>query len=149
MWEKRSRWIEKEIDIAVSGGHEVSDHAAALFIELQACYCIGAWISVIILATSVIDAHLRETEANDKKIGTAELLKNFYKGPENIDWLRNLRNKYVHLQLDSSPFKMNAQFGDRSQWEENATKAMRMVIKSFFQNPGTKIKLFKENPGAG
>jgi hypothetical protein len=93
-WEKRNKWIEQEI-----GSHMVSDHATALFMELQACYCIGAWLSDVILSVSVIDAHLRETEASDINIGTAKLFDEFYFGPEDISWLRKLRNKYVHLDL--------------------------------------------------
>jgi hypothetical protein len=32
---------------------------------------------------------------------------------------------------------MNVQFGDRVQMELDATKAIKMVIKAFFQSPGT------------
>jgi hypothetical protein len=49
---------------------------------------IGAWLSVIILSVSMDDAHLRETEAMDKNIGTAKLLKDFYYG-EDIDCCGN------------------------------------------------------------
>ncbi|KKM94121.1 hypothetical protein LCGC14_1201550, partial [marine sediment metagenome] len=110
LWEKRNKWIEDEIDNSILGGYAVSDHAAALFLDLQACYCIGAWLSVIILSISVLDAHLRETESGDNKIGTAKLLNDFYNGTEDINRLRRLRNKYVHLDLDKPILQMNAQF---------------------------------------
>jgi hypothetical protein len=135
-WEERNTWIENEIENSVVGSHLVSDQATALFIELQACYNIGAWLTVIILSVSIIDAHLRETEAMDNKIGTAKLLNDYYEG-EDINWLRKLRNKYVHLDIDNPALEMNMQYGDRTDFKNDATKAIQMVIKAFFQNPGT------------
>ncbi len=135
IWEQRNTWIENEIENSVVGSHLVSDQATALFMEIQACYNIGAWVTVIILSVSIIDAHLRETEAMDNKIGTAKLLNDYYEG-EDINWLRKLRNKYVHLDIDSPALEMNMQFGDRTDLENDATKAIKMVIKAFFQNPG-------------
>lgn len=137
IWSKRNKWIEDEIENSMTGfSYMVSDHATALFYDLQACYSIGAWLSVIVLSVSVIDAHLRETEAMDNKIGTAKLFNEFYEGPEDINWLRRLRNTYVHLDIDNPALDMNIQFSDRTKLEEDATKAVRMVIKSLFQNPG-------------
>jgi len=138
IWSKRNKWIENEIENSMTGfSYMVSDQASALFYDLQACYSIGAWLSVIVLSVSVIDAHLRETEAMDNKIGTAKLLIEFYEATEDINWLRRLRNTHVHLNIDSPALCMNNQFGDRTILEKDATKAMRMVIKSFFRNPGT------------
>lgn len=138
IWSKRNKWIEDEIENSMTGfSYMVSDQAAALFYDLQACYSIGAWLSVIVLSVSVIDAHLRETEAMDSKVGTAKLLNDFYEGPEDINWLRKLRNTYVHLDVDNPALEMNIQFGDRTKLEADATKAVKMVIKSLFQNPGT------------
>ncbi len=136
IWEERNTWIENEIENSVVGSHLVSDQATALFMELQACYNIGAWLTVIILSVSIIDAHLRETEAMDNKIGTAKLLNEYYEG-EDINWLRKLRNKYVHLDIDNPALEMNMQYGDRTDFKNDATKAIKMVIKAFFQNPGT------------
>ena len=135
IWENRNDWVNQELIEAERGCHLLSDHACALFMELQACYCIGAWVTVIVLSVSVIDAHLRETEASDTSLGTARLLKDYYEG-EDIDWLRQLRNKYVHHNVDQPIFEMDAQFGDRTQMETDATKAMKMVISALFQNCG-------------
>lgn len=138
IWSKRSKWIEDEMKKSMTGfSYMVSDQASALFYDLQACYAIGAWLSVVVLSVSIIDAHLRETEAMDNKIGTAKLLNEFYEGPEDINWLRKLRNTYVHLDVDNPALEMDIQFDGRAKLEEDATKAVRMVIKSLFQNPGT------------
>jgi len=137
IWEKRNKWVEVEIENSIVGSYLMSDHAAALFLDLQACYCIGAWLSVVILSVSVIDAHLRETEALDDKIGTAMLLDKYYYGEEDINWLRRLRNKYVHVNIDNPALEMDMQYDNRTELEADATKAIKMVINAFFQSPGT------------
>ena len=57
----------------------------------------------------MIDAHLRETEAKYNKIGTAKLLNEYYGGSEDINWLRKLRNSYVHVDIDIPALEMNVQ----------------------------------------
>jgi len=137
IWQKRRNWLDKELEKAETGfSYLVSDHSTALFMDMQIAYCSGAWLSVVIMSVSVIDAHLRETEAMDGKIGTAKLLTDYYEG-ENIDWLRQLRNKYVHHNIDKPILEMNDWFNNQEQLELNATKAIEMTIKALFQNPGT------------
>jgi hypothetical protein len=136
IWDKRSSWIEDQIEQSIKGSHEVSDHATALFMDLQACYCAGAWLSVIILSVSVIDAHLRETEATNTKLGTAKLLDSYYFGMDDINWLRRLRNGYVHI-ADKPVLELNIQYDKRPELESDATRAIKMVIAAFFQSPGT------------
>jgi hypothetical protein len=70
IWNSRKEWIESEIEESMTGfSYLVSDHATALFLDLQICYCAGAFLSGIILSVSIIDAHLRETEAFDNSMG--------------------------------------------------------------------------------
>lgn len=136
IWIKRRQWLDNELEEAETGlVYAVSDHSTALFMDMQIAYCSGAWISVVIMSVSVIDSHLRETEAMDTSIGTAKLLKEYYEGEE-IDWLRQLRNKYVHHNLDKPFFEMNDWFDNQEQLEKDATKAMKMTISALFQNPG-------------
>ena len=137
IWEQRRQWFERCLDEVQHpfANYIVSDHATALLVELQACYCVGAGVSVIILSISIIDAQLRETEAGDGRIGTAKLLNEYYGGDE-INWLRKLRNKYVHIDIDSPALKVDDQYLKRKELETDATKAIKMVIRSFFQSPG-------------
>lgn len=136
IWIKRRQWLDNELEKAETGlVFAVSDHSTALFMDMQIAYCSGAWISVVIMSVSVIDSHLRETEAMDTSIGTAKLLKEYYEGEE-IDWLRQLRNKYVHHNLDKPFFEMNDWFDNQEQLEKDAMKAMKMTISALFQNPG-------------
>lgn len=139
VWEQRSLWIENELEQAETGlSYLASDHSVALFYDMQRAYCAGAWISVVVMAISSIDSHLRETESGDNRIGTARLLQQFYEGEgEEIEWLRKLRNKYVHLNLDEPFLEMNTWFNNQAQLEADATKAIKIAIKAFYQNPGT------------
>ena len=135
-WEVRREWIDKELEKAEVGlVYSVSDHSTALFMDMQITFCAGAWISVVIISISVIDSHLRETEAMDDTLGTTKLLNEYYEGND-INWLRQLRNKYVHHNLDRTTFEMNAWFNNQEQLEKDAIKAMKMTILALFSNPG-------------
>jgi len=137
IWNTRKDWIESEIEESMTGfSYMVSDHATALFMDLQICYCAGAFLSVIILSVSIIDAHLRETEALDTNIGTAKLLNDFYTG-QDINWLRQLRNKYVHINLNSPALKIDDQYDNREIMEVDVRKAIKMILHALFQSPGT------------
>jgi len=135
-WNKRLTWLDKELDEAnIAPSYLVSDHSVALLMDMQLAFCSGAWISVLVMSISVIDAHFRETEAMDSSIGTAKLLSQYFEG-QDIDWLRRLRNKYVHHNVDNPVFGMNDCYSSQEALEENVRKAMKMTIGALFQNPG-------------
>ena len=134
VWKIRRTWVYDELEKAEVGGHSVTDHSIALCMDMQKAFCAGAWISVIVMSISVIDAHLRETEADNNSIGTAKLLQEFYEG-DGIDWLRKLRNRYVHHNLEKPFLEMNSWFNDQENLEKDAHKAMKMTISALFQNP--------------
>lgn len=136
VWNKREDWIDQTIEELEVGSYLVSEHSTALFFDMRRAYCAGAWISVVVMAVSVMDSHFRETESGDNKINTAKLLDEFY-GGEDIDWLRKLRNRYVHLDLTTPFLQMDTWFNNYEQLEADAQKAMLITIKSFFLNPGT------------
>lgn len=134
IWQERRMWLDEKIFEAEKGGNFTSDHAIALFMDMQLAFCSGAWISVIIMSISVIDSHLRETEAMNSDIGTAKLLSEYFLG-DDIDWLRQLRNRYVHHNLNKPLFDINDWFNNQSELEKDAYKAMEMTISALFQNP--------------
>jgi hypothetical protein len=137
VWQERQNWLYEELEKAETGfSYLVSDHATALFMDMHIAFCSGAWLSVVIISVSVIDAHLRETEAMDNKIGTAKLLSDFYSG-EDINWLRQLRNKYVHHNIDKPIFGINDWFDSQTELESKARRAVKMTISALFQSPGT------------
>jgi len=136
IWKQRQEWIDKTIEESLVGSYLVSEHSTALFFDMRRAYCAGAWISVVVMAISVVDSHFRETESGDNKINTAKLLSEFY-GGNDIEWLRKLRNKYVHVNLEVPFLEMDTWFENYDQLEKDAKKAMLITIKAFFLNPGT------------
>lgn len=136
IWRQRDEWIDKLIEGLEVGSYLVSEHSTALFFDMRRAYCAGAWISVVVMAISVLDSHFRETESGDNKINTAKLLNEFY-GGDDIEWLRKLRNKYVHINLDKPFLEMDTWFNNYNQLEADAQRAMLITIKAFFLNPGT------------
>ncbi len=136
LWHKRNSWIEKLLSDSEIGSYLVSEHSTALFFDMNRAYCAGAWISVVVMAVASIDSHFRETESGDNKIGTAKLFKDYYEG-DDIDWLRKLRNRYVHMNLDEPFLEMDTWLKNQEQLEADATKAIQIAIKAFYQNPGT------------
>jgi len=133
IWQKRQDWIDEELEKAEIAGHAMSDYALVLFQDMSLAYCAGAWISVIIMSVSIIDAHLRE-DIGDGKIGTAQLFNDFYEG-DNIDWLRKLRNKYVHHDINNPVLDLDSYLMEQNKLEQDATASIKMVIKALFQNP--------------
>jgi len=133
IWQKRQNWIDEELEKAVVAGHAMSDYALVLFQDMSLAHCAGAWICVIIMSVSTIDAHIREDIGNET-IGMAQLLDNFYEG-ENIDWLRRLRNKYVYYDINNPVLDLDSYITEQNQLEQDATEAIKMVIKALFQNP--------------
>lgn len=138
IWEERKGWFENELKNKQHpmASYLLSDQGTALLVELQSCYCAGTFLAVIILSVSIIDAQLRETEAVDNKIGTAKLLEEYFTGKD-INWLRKLRNKYVHIDIDNRALTIDDQYTNRKQMESDARRAIQMVIHAFFQSPGT------------
>lgn len=137
-WGSRKEWFEKTLERSQHplASYFVSDQATSLLVDLESCYCAGAFLAVVLLSVSIIDSQLRETGVGDKKIGTAKLLSEYYTG-QNIDWIRRLRNRYVHIDVDSPALGIDDQYFSRSQMQEDARKAITMVFHAFFQDPGT------------
>ena len=133
IWQQRQNWIDEELEKAEVAGHAMSDYALVLFQDMELAYCAGAWISVIIMSVSIIDAHLRE-DVGDDKMGTAQLFSNYYEG-ENIDWLRRLRNKYVHYNINNPILDLDSYYSKEKELEQDARTAIKMVIKALFQTP--------------
>ena len=77
LWNSRREWFENELESAQHpmASYLVCDHATALLVDLMSCFCAGAYLAVVILSISIIDAQLRDTGRGDRVTGTAELLR--------------------------------------------------------------------------
>lgn len=136
-WNERREWFENLVEqYQGQGSYFVSDQACALIAEVQSCFCAGAWVSVIILAVTVIDAQLRETETGDYKSSTKDLLNQLGFGDE-YQKLRERRNNLIHIKEDNPAITVDQQWENRDKLESEAESAVILMLKAFFSNPGT------------
>ena len=135
-WTQRQEWFEGELlQREQEGSFLVSEQACALIGEAQTCFCAGAWISVIILAFTVIDAQLRETEVPGFKGNSKRLLGDLgFDG--RFQKLRERRNRIIHIRSDSPGITVDQQWADRKELEEEAREAVELMLEAFFSNPG-------------
>lgn len=137
LWEERQLWLETLDEETRGGGNYlVSEQACALIAEVQSIFCAGAWIAVVMLVLSVIDAQLRETEVPGFKGNTKKLLEAANADSE-IDWLRRRRNGLVHVNPCNPAMTVDNQWFDRADLEADARKAVRLMFKTFYISPWT------------
>jgi len=137
LWETRQQWFDELGEsIQGEGSYLVSDQACALIGEVQTCFCAGAWIAVIVLAVSVIDAQLRETELPDFKGNTKELFNIIQTNPE-LHNLRKRRNAIVHIDLENPAINVDQQWANQIELEKEARQAVKLMFEAFYMNPGT------------
>lgn len=136
LWNQRRDWFENQV--AEYEGHAsylVSEQACALMVEVQSCYCAGAWVAVIVLAYTVLDAQLLETEVPGFNGNSKELLECLGFGEE-YQKLRLRRNRIIHLRPEKPAITVDQQWGARTELEAEAKNAIRLMLAAFFFNPG-------------
>lgn len=137
LWEERRRWFEKvEEEARGEGNYLVSEQACALIAEAQSVFCAGAWVAFILLAASIIDAQLRETELPSWKGNTKDLLHRLVDNQE-LDWLRLRRNALVHVNPHHPAITIDDQWFNGDKLELDARKALKLVFETFYFNPST------------
>lgn len=137
-WEERHQWFETTNDEFTTGSSSiVSEHATALIGEVENSFCAGAWISVIVLALSAIDAQLREIALPGFKGSTKKLIEKTGLA-EKLDELRDRRNSIVHSNPESPTLTWDDVFleENRDKLKEEAEKAIELMLEVFYLNPG-------------
>ncbi|GJL78658.1 MAG: hypothetical protein NPINA01_16470 [Nitrospinaceae bacterium] len=136
-WDLRREWFEALLfKHEERGSFLVSEQACALIAEVQSCFCAGAWVSVIILAFTVVEAQLRETEVPDFKGNSKQLLETLG-FDEKFQQLRIRRNRLIHLDLENPAITVDQQWKDRDKLKKEAEEAIQLMLEAFFSNPGT------------
>jgi hypothetical protein len=136
LWKSRQKWFESLLNkYEPSGSYMVSEQACALIAETQAYFCAGAWISVIVLAFTTIDAQLRETESPHFNGNSKELMDILGFG-ERFQKLRKRRNKIIHLNINNPAITVDQQLENRKELEEEAREAIKLMIEAFYFSPG-------------
>ena len=119
LWESRRRWFEDLFDIDRRGGaYILGEHATGLLVDLQSIYCAGAFVSVILISCTIVDAHLREAELDQGFKGGIQAA--FLSSGHNaeLDWLRKRRNELVHYKPKHPlPISVEDQWSSRNQHE--------------------------------
>lgn len=135
LWNQRRDWFESQLtECEERASYLVSEQACALMAEVQACYCAGAWVAVIILAYTVLDAQLVETEVPGFKGNSKELLECLGFGEE-YQKLRLRRNRIIHLRPEDPAITVDQQWCARPELEAEAENAIRLMLAAFFSNP--------------
>lgn len=140
IWQIRQAWVEQQDEEAMgaAGSFFLSEQACALTAEVQACFCAGAWIAVIILTLAVIDAQLREIEFPDHEGTTYTLLNNLSDNTD-LHWLRKRRNQLVHINPDKPAITVDDLWSPNqvAEYEKDAKKAVRLMFEILYLTPGT------------
>jgi hypothetical protein len=127
-WKARRKWFGETVYQALDavGGHP-GTHAEALLAELEDVFCVGAWLSVVILSTAVIEAHLRETSvAGDPMENTRDLFDRLGL-PAEFEELRLIRNRLVHVQAGHPTLSADMHWSHAEVFEADARDAVRLV----------------------
>lgn len=136
-WEERRKWFEGIFDIDAHGGsYIIGEHAAGLLVDFQAIYCAGAFVSVLIVACTIVDAHLRETEFGLKFNGSIQETFAASRYESDLEWLRKRRNELVHFNANRPlPTSIDDQWSNRLAQEADARFAIELVANVLFENP--------------
>ena len=120
-WDERRLWFERRHEtVSARGAGRLSEQATALLIDLQACFCAGAWVAVVILAATVVDTQFEASK--QRRAAPAEDLR----------WLRALRNRLVHEDRTNPALTIEAQWTERREWEQAAKRAVDLVFAATY-----------------
>ncbi|MFQ5443462.1 MAG: hypothetical protein ACE5EK_02480 [Nitrospinales bacterium] len=137
IWKKRQDWFEDLFDVDKrGGGYLIGEQATGLLIDLQAIFCAGAFISCVILACTIIDSHLRETEAGSDFDGGIKATFQLSAFNDDLDWLRKRRNQLIHFKEKRDlPICVDDHYFRRVEHEQDAKRAIVIVSNVLFENP--------------
>ena len=131
VWDERRRWVESLAEPPTAwGGYSISEQAAALSADVQASFCAGAWVAVVVLAAAVIDAQLRE-DAMPGFAGNARDLITAVGLDARFQELRKRRNALVHVKPDNPALTVDGQWDDRLALEKEARAAIELMFETF------------------
>jgi hypothetical protein len=120
-WEERRRWLaDVETEAAQGGAKALSEQAIALTVELQRCFCAGAWSAVVILAGAIVDAQsLYAGFPNDA-------------GSTERAWLRGERNRLMHEDRQRPALTVEDLWLKGPEREKAARRAVRLALAALY-----------------
>ena len=134
-WNERADWIEEINDrYAGMGNYILSDQACAMMMDVQSAFCAGAWVAVVVLALTVVDAQLRETELPGFP-GNTKTLIDAASANSRLHQLRLRRNALVHLDPENPAITVDQQWLERERLEAEAREAIELMFEAFYIGP--------------
>jgi hypothetical protein len=120
-WEERRRWLaDVETVASRAGAGGLSEQATALTVELQRCFCAGAWAAVVILAGAIVDAQslyagLPHDRHSDERA-----------------WLRGERNRLMHEDRQRPALTVEDLWLKEPEREKAARRATRLALAALY-----------------
>lgn len=129
LWTERQAWFQRRLDDSRSETQAaLGEQAEALLIDLQLAFCAGAWVAVVILSQTVLDADLADRAAARERGGDGLVLNDIRFGRDYV-WLRNRRNDLVHEE-GRAALTLRDQIQDRQRLESEARRAVELLFKA-------------------
>jgi len=137
-WRQREQWLQEteESFQHPQASYMMSAHGIFVSRDLDLAFCAGAWVAVIILSHTIIDAVVRDTEFDDYKSSSFKL----FGDDEELHWLRMKRNELVNVKEISSvinPGELDKIESYYKAMEEDARRAIKTVFRIIYASPGT------------
>jgi hypothetical protein len=134
-WQERYEWLRAAEQRAQHpmASYLVSSQGVFISYDLDIAFCAGAWVSVVILAHAAIDATIRDTELGDYRSNS----KVIFADEPDLEWLRKRRNSLVHVREGYDPSDLDTIDDYHATLEADARRAMELVFRTFYANPGT------------
>ena len=127
LWMERQAWFQRRLDDTRGEmPTAIGEQAEALLVDLQLSFCAGAWVAVVILAQTVLDADLADRELAGEETG---IVLNDIRFGRDYVWLRNRRNDLVHDE-GRTALTIRDQTGDRARLEAEARRAVELLFKA-------------------
>ena len=140
IWNERYDWLQKteEMEAGVWGSLFLSSHGTLLSYDVEIAFCAGAWLSVIVLAHAAVDATIRDLESGDYESNSRKV----FGDDEDLQWLRQLRNRLVHASAPDSPKALpreaeNDVAAYQESLEPSARRATALMFRTIYANKGT------------
>ena len=122
VWSERRFWFEGlEAAAGESGAPAPSEQACALMIDLQSCFCAGAFSAVVILAAAIVEAQTGDIPEEKEQRKARR-------------WLQDLRNKLVHEDRESPAITVEDHWLRRGEWEAAARRAILLAFAALYPN---------------
>lgn len=123
-WEQRRSWFESRI--AERPGMPES----VLLGDIEACFCTGAWLAVLLLCRTVIETQLRQAQGANAAQAPHLRLEVIDADPE-LAWLRQECEALLGLPPQDRSRTMGERGGAANAGEGQARRAVEVLLRVF------------------